>query len=286
MSIARAAIIGTAQSYLLTPWTDAGLYICSLNDAYRLKGFVRADAWYDLHPLNRFMWHDGKTPIAPHQVPAGYYLRPAEYLDWLSKLVIPAFLHPDYAQQHEPAKTWPRAAAFPKAQIEASFGRYFTSSPAWMLAHLMAQGCRDVTIYGIHLATEHEYIDQRPQFEFLIGRMLGPQRMTITVADKMRHYQTADGHVALPEASPLLSSDFQYAFEIRPRSQTVVMEWDQHRYTVKRERAIRQLTQVPWWRSTRRLREDLWTYEAHRDDAHEQIARMHVARQWSQAAEG
>jgi hypothetical protein len=50
----RVAIVGTAQSYLKTPWTDPGLTILSLNDAYNLPAFKRADAWYDFHPIDKF----------------------------------------------------------------------------------------------------------------------------------------------------------------------------------------------------------------------------------------
>jgi hypothetical protein len=64
-----------------------------------------------------------------HQVPPGYYVRPSTHLEWLKTRAVPVFLHPDYQTQHPDAATWAHAQPFPKAEIEAYFGRYFTSSP-------------------------------------------------------------------------------------------------------------------------------------------------------------
>lgn len=244
----RVAIVGTAQSWRDTPWTDPGLSVWSLNDAYRLPGFARADRWFDFHPLDRF-YHvpEGQTQVYAHQIPPGYYVRPPDHLAWLSRQQIPVYLHPDYRTQHPEAAAWPHARAFPKAEVEAHFGRYFTSSPGWMLALAIMEGARDVAIYGIHLATEFEYVQQRPNFEFLIGRVLGAGKVTTTVKDGMRHYETADGHVALPEASPVLQANFQYAFDVRPDAAQEPLKWELHKFHVKRERKIDALRRRPWY---------------------------------------
>lgn len=276
----RIAIVGTAQSWINTPWTDTGLEIASLNDAYRLKGFVRADRWYDFHPLNKFTYTEGKQ-IYAHQIEPGTYVRPADHLAWLAKQVIPIYLHPDYQTQHPEAANWPHAHAFPKAAIEEHFGRYFTSSPGWMLAQFILEGYREIHIYGIHLATESEYIEQRPNFEFLIGSVLGPTKRRITVKQGMRRYETQDGIVVLPEASPVLSSDFQYAFEPRPRAVLEPLKWDAHRYAVKRERAIDMLKTKPWWKSGKQAQQDLWRWDAHAADVNQQMQRITLQQQWS-----
>lgn len=293
----RVAIVGTAPSWKDTPWQDAGLTILSLNDAYQLPGFERADGWYDLHPLDHF-YHPpkptdgGQVVIYSHQIPPGHYVRPAGHLDWLATQPMPVWLAPDHALQHPLSATWPNAKAFPKAAIEAAFGTYFTSTPAWMLAHAILQGAREVHIYGIHLATESEYLEQRANFEFLIGCVLGRGKRTITVTNGLRRFETSDGIIVLPEASPVLSSPFQYAFEPSPRRKLEPFKWALHKATVKRERTIHALKNVPWYRpwtviqephddgqiSSRRvltstLQQELWHYEALVADCQDQLTR-------------
>src|SRR5581483_6102813 len=208
----RIAIVGTAGSWRQAPFDDPSVEIWSLNDAYRIPGFGRADRWYDFHPLDKYFFVDapaeGPAPqIFAHQIPPDQYLRPAGHLDWLATQPCPKFLHPDFATQLPAAATWPHVHPFPKAAIEAHFGRYFTSSPGWMLAHAVLEGVTDIAIYGIHLSTEHEYIDQRPNFEFLIGCVLGPGKRSVTQAHGVRIYETAHGRITLPERSPVLSAN-------------------------------------------------------------------------------
>ena len=293
----RAAIVGTAETWAMVPWADSGLKIFSLNDAYRLKGFVRADGWYDFHPLNRFFAPpvDGQ-PVYQQQIPTGYYARPADHLAWLGRQAstIPVSLHPGYREQHPPAAEWPKAFGFPKAEIEAAFGRYFTSSPAWMMAHLMMQGVKELTVTGIHLATEFEYVRQRPNWEFLCGRFLGTGHMKVSVKDGFRHYETQRAHLILPVKSPVLQENFQYAFDPRPDAALAPLQWDVHRFSVKRERAVAALRQgtgrIPAevrkideplaaalderpWRRTRALRQLLKEREAWLADAQDVLGR-------------
>jgi hypothetical protein len=297
MTQTRYGILGTAPSWRKAPWTDTGIVLASLNDAYQLKpqGFQRADEWWDPHPLNRFVHPQGKQMYA-HQVPPGYYVRPAKHLEWLAQAQIPIYLHPDYVSQYEPAKDWLHAKPIPREAIVAHFGQYFTSTPQWMLAHAIMRGFTDVAIYGIHLATEQEYREQRPGFEFLIGRLLGKGKLTLTVKDGMRHYETAEGRVAFPEESPVLQSKFQYAFETRPSGHLAPIQWELHKLQVKRDRTIEALKRRPWWQpvgaisepgedgkpktricSTSTLQQELWWLEAALADTQQELSRA----QWA-----
>lgn len=249
----RIAIVGTAGSWMMAPFQDPSVEIWSLNDAYRIPGFARADRWYDFHPLDKYFFvpkaADGTQPVVyAHQIPADRYVRPAEHLDWLATQPFPKFLHPDHAIQHPPSATWPNVHAFPKAAIEAHFGRYFTSSPGWMLAHAVLEGVTDIEIYGIHLSTEHEYIEQRPNFEYLIGCVLGAGPLRVSLVDGRRIYETAHGRIVLPEASPVLSAGFQYAFEPSPRKKLEPMRWELQKAQIKLQRRIEALkTATPCW---------------------------------------
>ena len=240
----RVAIVGTAQSWVKTPWSDHGLHVRSLNDAYRMPGFQRADSWYDLHPLNKFYHPDGNQVYA-HQIPPGHYCRPKTHLDWLATQQMPVYLHPEYLTQHPAAKDWAHAKPFPKAEVEAYWGKYFTSSPGWMMGQAIMEGAKELQIYGIHLATEIEYIEQRPNFEMLCGALLGRGKRSMKVVNGLRYYETADGLLVLPEEAPVLSSGFQYAFETRPGAKEEPLKWELHKIDIKRQRLIEALKRKP-----------------------------------------
>lgn len=265
----RVAIVGTAPSWKKTPWNDPGLMILGLNDAYRL-GWPRADGWYDIHPMSKFFFNQGKAVYA-HQVPPGHYVRPDGHIEWLSKLSIPLWLH------ETPPADWLHAKQFPKTEIEAYFGRYMTSSPAWMLAHVIMQGAKEIHIYGIHLATEHEYIEQRPNFEFLVGRVLGPGKITQTIHDGLRTYETEDARVVLPVDSPILQSNFQYAYDPRPASHLEPVKWELHKLQIKHARAVQALKTRKWYQSGKAAQDQLWYLEAAMEDTKQALQRLQLA---------
>lgn len=191
--VKRGAIVGTAPTWRNTPWDDATLDIFSLNDAYVLPGFKRASGWFDLHPIPEMVFRPkGERKVLPEHAPVGAYLRPEGHLDWLKTRNFPVFL------QHVPAG-WTNAREFPFKEIEKQYGSYFSSTPAWMLAWMLMEGYTEIHIYGIHLATEWEYIHQRPNMEFLIGLALARGVKFV-----------------IPEKSSLLKGRHKYALEHKP----------------------------------------------------------------------
>lgn len=295
--LTRACIMGTASTWKLTPWHDLTLPIFAMNDAYQIPGVQRADEWYDLHPTDHYHFIPEPKPgeragVYAHTIPFGHYVRPARHLDWMASQQMPVWLHPDHATLLPASAAWPSARAFPKAELEALHGRYFASTPSWMLAHVMARGAKEVHIYGIHLSTEDEYITQRPNFEYLCGRLLGPHKMTVSVSDGLRRYETQDALLVLPEAAPVLGAKFQYAFEPSPRRALEPMKWELHKASIKRERRVEALKRsTPWtpWITfeepaddgtvqrkrvlTSTVQQELWYYEALVADWQDQLAR-------------
>jgi hypothetical protein len=208
----RAVIVGTAPSWKRAPWTDPGVRIVSLNDAYML-GLPRADEWYELHPLDQ-MWFRPKHQKVIHadQVPKNVYIRPEGHHQWLQEQArtIPVWL------QHEPPAGWPpNAQRLPLEALEAKYGTYWASGPAYILMHLYERGFREFQIYGIHLATEHEYREQRPNFEALLRGLIGP---TVKESKQkgLRIYDGAECRVVLPEEAPILQHGWKYAYEHKP----------------------------------------------------------------------
>lgn len=210
--VKRVCITGTAESWRMTPWNDPTLEVWSLNDAYSL-GFPRANRWFELHPLDRMFFRDPKNKIVrAEDVPKGAYIRPHGHLDWLrtQARTIPVYL------QQEPPEGWPaNAQRFPIEKVHEVFGAtYWASGPSYMIALAMLEGYTEIWVTGIHLATAAEYREQRPQWEHLLGRLLGPH-VTESKADGFRIY---DGNIrlVLPESCPILHHPWRYAYEDKP----------------------------------------------------------------------
>jgi len=198
----RCAIVGTAGSWVKTPWDDPTLEVWSLNDAYcskdgRGKPMPRADRWFEIHPIDK-MWFRpvSKTVIHADEVPAGHYVRPEGHLDWLKAqaATIPVYL------QDEPPAGWPvNAKRFPIERVEAEFGTYWASGPSYMVALALLEGYEEIHVYGIHLSTQAEYLEQRPQFEHMLGIARG-RGVKVVMADE----------------SPVMKHAWRYAYEPRP----------------------------------------------------------------------
>ena len=160
LPIRRAAIVGTAPSWMQTPWSDPGLYIAGLNDGYMCRdaygrGPQRASEWWELHPLDQMYFRAANSTIVmADQIPPGHYVRPAGHLEWLKAQAktIPVWL------QADPPPGWPPLARRLNVEdLEAQYGTYWASGPAYMLLSLLSRGCEELHVYGIHLSTEHEY---------------------------------------------------------------------------------------------------------------------------------
>lgn len=193
----RVAIIGTAPSWRDCPFDDPGLFCMSLNDAYTL-GFPRVDAWWELHPLDHLYFRPiNQKVVYAEDVPPGYYVRPEGHLEQLKAMSrsIPVFL------QGEPAgEGWgPNAQRFRLEDYRATYGDYWASGPAYMVAWAIEQGAEEIQVWGIHLETEQEYRDQRANFEHVLGIAKG-----------------RGIKVVMAPPSPLLKHGWRYGYEPRP----------------------------------------------------------------------
>ena len=188
----RIAICGTAPTRAAIPWNDPTLEIWALNDMHVLN-LPRADRWFDLHPFDKMYFRKGEQPVFAGDVPAGFFVRPQGHLEWLRKQTIPVYVQ-DAAQLGTP-----NAVTFPRERCEREIFPTYCSSPAWMVALALLEGVTELHVYGIHLATEWEYIHQRPNFESLL---------TLAAARGVK--------VILPKGCPLMRGSHQYGFEEDP----------------------------------------------------------------------
>lgn len=267
----RAVIIGTASSWRKAPWQDPHVTIVGLNDAYAL-GLPRADEWYELHPLEQ-MWFapPGKTAVEGSTVPPGAFVRPHGHLAWLKTQAtqIPVWL------QKEPPADWPvNAARLPIEQIEEAFGQYWASGPAYEIAHLYLRGYRSFEIYGIHLSTDHEYREQRPNFEFFLGRLLGTKVVeSVDHARGLRLYHGQDVRIVLPVESPILQHGWKYAYEPKPVPPPNPYADELRRTQKQKAKLIRALVMCPVGQDKTAMLEALDDLETIELDCQQMIAR-------------
>jgi hypothetical protein len=273
----KVCIMGTAPSWRQTPWPDDSWDIWGLNDGYMLRP-QRWNRWYELHPIDQMFFRDpAQKIIRKEDVPKGAYIRPQGHLEWLKAQAqtITVYL------QAEPPDDWPaNARRFPIEAVHQAFGEdYWASGPSYMLAQAFLEGATEIMITGIHLATEAEYREQRPQFENLIGRLLGP-----SVATEMVHgFRVYRGAVSiwLPEAAPILKHGWQYAYEHKPDPPPNPYRTELKQTIKLKNRLIEQLITWPVGESKDAALEQLRRLTVIEEDCQLQLARASQAEQFA-----
>lgn len=253
----RCAIIGTAQSWRDAPWQDQTLEMWCLNDAY-LIGIPRADRWYDLHPFHQmsFRPRDQRT-VSQADVPIGAYLRPEGHLEWLKSRPMPVYLA-EARKDFPTSRTFPREALLQwfqpfwpwrlnrKGILEAG-PDYEVSTPSWMLMQAMAEGYQEIHVYGIHLATQWEYLQQRPNFEFLIGLATGRGIKMV-----------------LPQSAPICKASYRYAFEPKADLPQQQAQFQIDLIKAEGQSLHKQKAKLPWYA------------RAHKQDLDRRLAQLDV----------
>jgi hypothetical protein len=202
----KCAIVGTAGTWRETPWNDPDLDIWTLNDAYML-GFPRIDVHFEMHPLDKFVFRPKDKKFVTHgDIPPGHYLRPEGHLEWLEEASSKDTL---IVTQDDPPPSWNMAVKYPRAEMEQEFEDflwvdktwhrpYASSGPLWMMLLALHMGYEEIGIWGIHLATEREYVEQRPNFEGII------------------YYAIGKGvKIYLPKTTPICKGTHTYCYEKR-----------------------------------------------------------------------
>jgi len=144
----KVAIIGFTMSRDEAPWNQPGweIWVCN-NLALHLRPEQKFDRIYDLHDYGTI------SSDKPHEA----------YLRTTDKPVV----------VWNPRPEWPSSVPFPKDQITEAFGRYFSNSISWMIAHAIFEGATDIHVYGVDMAQGTEYAAQRPSCEYFLGLAAG-----------------------------------------------------------------------------------------------------------------
>lgn len=154
----KVAIVGFAPSSMtdVRPYfDDPSFEIWGLNQltlAFPMMG-QKATRWFQLHTRREY----------------DMAVRDHSHHNWLAEQKS----FPIYMQERDPEI--PMSVPFPKDMMLDKFGRYFTNSISWEIALAIHEGFSDIYIFGVDMATDQEYREQRPSCEYFVGwaRALG-----------------------------------------------------------------------------------------------------------------
>lgn len=144
-----------------------------LNEMHRYEDPGRFTRWFEIHDRTELEAGDAEHIEALRQFPPS----------------LPVYMQRQWSDI-------PASVEFPRAMVEAEVGPYMTSSIAWEVGLAIAMGAREIGIYGVDMAQETEYAQQRPCLEYLIGLARG-----------------RGIRVVVPETSDLLKAIGQYGFD-------------------------------------------------------------------------
>lgn len=173
----KVALVGFASNSLhLVPWNDPSYEIWSMNQGY-MHMHRYADRWFEMH-----------------QPEATADLRDPNYLNFLASMDIPIYMT-------DLREGIPNAVRYPiERAMQWTKRDYFMSTVAYMLVLAAMEGFEQVDLYGINLAIGEEYFYEKPNCEYLIGRLEG-------IGIK----------VYVPQASSLLKQFRRYGYHVDAR---------------------------------------------------------------------
>ncbi len=183
ITVRKVAIVGFADSWKEAPFTDESYEIWGLNELH--KYVPRWNRWFELHDASTL-------GVTTRDLSEGEQKR---HLDWLAKQEgKPIYMQPQFCDGRFPA-----AVPLPLQDLIDKFGRYFTSTIGYMVGMALLENYDVIELYGIDLASDVEYPQQRPNTEYLIGIGRGMGK-TVTVC----------------ESSALLKAGHLYGYEQAP----------------------------------------------------------------------
>jgi hypothetical protein len=170
----KVAILGFTDHKDQAPFGDSEFEIWGINELYRYmnideKTFHR---WFEIHD---------RATLDPDE----------KHIEALKKFPVPVYMQTHYDDIGPSVK-------YPRTEVEqACDSDYFTSTPAWMLGLAIAEGFKEIHVYGVDMAQDSEYKEQRPACEHLLG---------IAKGKGIKIY--------VPPTSDLLKSIGQYGFGV------------------------------------------------------------------------
>jgi len=177
----KVAIVGFAPSTMNEVrhvWDDPDMEIWSINQLYMAFPEIvpKTTRWFQIHSRRSYDQTVG---------------RDHSHHEWMANQKDQFLI---YMQEKQP--DIPMSVKFPKDEILQMFGRYFTNSISWEIALAIAEGFKEIHIYGVDMATDDEHAFERPSVEYFCGWARG-----------------AGINLVIPEKSDLLKSMWLYPYE-------------------------------------------------------------------------
>ena len=111
---------------------------------YHLKDLDRFDRWFEVHP---------RETLDPDQ----------EHIKTIGGMTMPVYMHRHF-------EDIPPSVPFPREILQQQLGsEYFTSSIAWEIGLAILMGAEEIHVYGVDMANDTEYAEQRNCCEFWLG---------------------------------------------------------------------------------------------------------------------
>ena len=138
--------------------------VWGINELHRHHDPQLFHRWFEIHPITDFHPQDGKPGDLAH-------------LETLAKFPIPVYMQEQFDDI-------PPSLPFPKASIEEGLprGDYQTSSISREFALAILWGAKEIGIFGVDMANDTEYAEQRPCLEYWMGVAEG-RGIKVTVPD-------------------------------------------------------------------------------------------------------
>jgi hypothetical protein len=215
MTPTKVAIVGTAGSYRNTPWDDPSIAIYGLNDAYMVKGglprvgcVVRLPSAESL-PARAAERPDGVQPVVfAHDVPFGHYVRPTQHLDWLAAQPFRCGCIRTTRRSSRRRRRGPRRGRFPRPTSKRTSAATSAPRPRGFSRTPCSKGIATSRSTGFISRPNRNTSTSGRTSNFSAGVSSGPTKRTVTVADGKRIYESQDGRLVLPVASPVLDAKF------------------------------------------------------------------------------
>jgi len=169
----KCYIVGYAETTRdLTPFKDPEAEVWGLNELYQM--IPKADRWFEIHAPGGNLHTSRRNP---------------EHKKWLKQCQIPVYM----PQKMEGIKA---SVGYPIREIISMFGDYFTNSISYMLCLALYEGFPEIHMYGVDMALNKEYREQKPSCEWFLG-------MAAVLCDKL----------IIPFESDMLKAHYLYGFQ-------------------------------------------------------------------------
>lgn len=154
----KVAVVGMGKTVPLAPWEDPSWELWGL--PWHRGYAARMHRLFEMHDL-------------AHWEAKAHKVYTPEYLQLLRECSVPLYMQEAYAEV-------PNAKAYPYDSVIPIVGDYFNSSLGYMVALAIAEGAKEIGIYGVDLVAPDEYGYQKPNMEYLIGVARG-RGITVTI---------------------------------------------------------------------------------------------------------